>query len=61
MLKEILKETGRKNRWVAKKMGVSECLVSLWINGHRRILSKYRKRLAEILGIPVFMLKEKEK
>ncbi len=58
-LKQVIDETGRKKGWVAEKMGVSNSLVSLWISGNRRVLQKYRKRLAEVLGVPYSFLWEK--
>lgn len=50
-LATVLHEQGRRQEWVAERMGVSQALVTRWINGERRISYDNLTRLADLLGV----------
>lgn len=55
-LGEILKEQGRTQRWLAKRIGVSDALLSLVISGQRTFTPEAAARVATTLNLPLFFL-----
>ena len=51
-LKNILDEQGRRNGWVAARLGVSPATVTLWCQGKREIPDHRVRQLAQLLGVP---------
>ena len=35
-IKEVVKEKGLKNTWIAEQLGVNACDISHWCSGHRK-------------------------
>ena len=51
-----LKEQGRKQRWLADRIGVHESVVSDWVNGRRTVDQHRAKQIAEVMDIPFYLL-----
>lgn len=45
----ILREEGRKQSWLARRLGVDESVVSRWVHGHR-VPDDMRPLIAEALS-----------
>lgn len=54
----ILDGQGRKRRWLAAQVGVSESLISKVIAGERTLAQTTAERIAVVLGLPLFLLFE---
>lgn len=52
-LKEYVEREGMSQRELARKIGVSEGLVSLILSGQRKIGKKAARAVADLLGIDV--------
>lgn len=52
-IKAWFRTEGRKQTWMAEKVGVDGPVISRWLNGHRVPTKKYRKELAKITGLDV--------
>lgn len=50
-LKDIISESGLKQRYIADKIGVSETMFSHQIAGRRKMIKEHRKILAKVLKI----------
>ena len=48
-LKEEIKKQGRKITWVAEKIGVQQPVLSMWLNGDRKMPEEYEKKIKELL------------
>lgn len=57
-LHDTLRTQGRKARWLAEKAGVSESLLSHAMKGRRTVNATAANRIAELLGVPFFVLWE---
>lgn len=57
-LGKVLDEQGRKNGWIAEKLGVSPATVTLWRQGKREIPERRVHELAELLGVPEDAIRE---
>lgn len=57
-LAETLAAQGRYQRWVARKVGVSESLLSLATDRKRTVSEPVATQIAELLGVPFTMLCE---
>lgn len=55
-LGDVLRQQGRKARWLAGQIGVSESLISMVISGSRTLGREHAERVADILGEPFFVL-----
>jgi transcriptional regulator with XRE-family HTH domain len=55
-LAQCLRDQGRKQRWLAEKIGTHESLVSEWVNGRRSIGQRRAQQVADALGIPFYLL-----
>lgn len=56
-LDELMEEQGRRNKWLAERLGVkSLSSVSLWRSGARPIPRRYVKQIADELGVTVEQL-----
>ncbi len=53
MLKELLKSKGVKQKWLAKKIGVSEVTFSNWVKGKSHPSKNNLKKLSEALNVDV--------
>lgn len=51
----LLAEEGRKSRWLANQVGISESHLSRIVSGERRISESLAKRIAEAIGAPLFL------
>ncbi|MEM0519583.1 helix-turn-helix domain-containing protein [Aequorivita flava] len=51
MLKELLKSKGVKQKWLAKKIGVSEVTLSNWVKDKSHPSKGNLKKLSEALNI----------
>jgi transcriptional regulator with XRE-family HTH domain len=54
----VLDEQGRKRRWLAERIGVSESLISKLLAGKHTIDQEQGERIASALGVPFFVLFE---
>ncbi len=52
MLKEILREKGLKQLYVAERTGVSVVTFSNWVTGKAHPNKKHLDKLAEVLNVP---------
>jgi transcriptional regulator with XRE-family HTH domain len=55
-LQATLKTQGRKARWLAEKVGVHESLLSKAMKGQRTINAETAAKIADLLGVPFFVL-----
>ncbi len=55
-LGSTLDAQGRKRRWLAHQVGVSESLISKVIAGERTVDHALAERITAIVGIPFFLL-----
>lgn len=46
---KVIKEKGLKKRWIATKIGISNVVLSYYLNGTRPIPETVEKKLKEIL------------
>ncbi len=53
LLKELLKSRGIKQKWLAKKIGVSEVTISNWCTAKSTPNRENLNRLSEVLDISV--------
>lgn len=56
LLAQVLRDQGRKQRWLASAIGTHESLVSEWVNGRRTIGERRARQIADILGMPFYLL-----
>ena len=57
MLKELFKAKGIKQKWFAKKLGVSEVTVSNWVQQKTTPTELHLKKISELVGVPIEQLK----
>lgn len=50
MIHERIRELGIKKKWLAKKIGISNVLLSYYLTGSRPMPDKIKKKILEILG-----------
>jgi transcriptional regulator with XRE-family HTH domain len=55
-LGDVLESQGRKQRWLAERIGVSGGYVSLIIAGERTVDRETGERIAALLDVPFFLL-----
>ena len=55
-LGDVLETQGRKQRWLAERVGVSGAYISLVIAGERTVDREMGERIAELLNVPLFLL-----
>jgi transcriptional regulator with XRE-family HTH domain len=55
-LGDVLESQGRKQRWLAERIGVSGAYVSLIIAGERTVDRETGERIAALLDVPFFLL-----
>jgi transcriptional regulator with XRE-family HTH domain len=55
-LGDVLETQGRKQRWLAERIGVSGGYVSLIIGGERSVDRDTGERIAALLDVPFFLL-----
>jgi transcriptional regulator with XRE-family HTH domain len=55
-LGDVLESQGRKQCWLAERIGVSGGYVSLIISGERTVDRETGERIAALLGVPFFLL-----
>lgn len=58
LIAETLSSQGRKQKWLAAQIGVTESFMSKVIAGHRRLQPQAAARVAEVLGLPLFLLSD---
>jgi hypothetical protein len=57
-LGKVLEEQGRKRRWLARRVGISEPYLSRIIAGDKTIDRARGERIGALLGVPFFLLFE---
>jgi len=55
-LGDVLESQGRKQRWLAERIGVSGGYVSLIVAGERTVDRATGERIAALLDVPFFLL-----
>ena len=53
MLKELIQTKGVKQKWLAKKLGVSEVTVSNWMQEKSNPSKRHLEQLSHVLNIPL--------
>lgn len=53
---EVLHEQGRRQDWLAAKVGVTPATVNRWIRGSRSVDQISAQRISAALGVPFFLL-----
>jgi transcriptional regulator with XRE-family HTH domain len=61
MLKEIIKNKGVKQKWLAQQIGVSEVTISNWVKGIHEPNDEHLTKMADILNIELSILKNEIK
>lgn len=56
LLAKYLRDQGRKQRWLAERIGTHESLVSEWVNGRRTIGRRRAEQVAQVLNLPFYLL-----
>jgi transcriptional regulator with XRE-family HTH domain len=56
LLAKVLRDQGRKQRWLAAEIGTNESLVSEWVNGRRTVSEHRARQVASVLGVPFYLL-----
>ena len=57
-LSKVMEEQGRKRRWLARRVGISEPYLSRIIAGDKTIDRARGERIGALLGVPFFLLFE---
>ena len=52
-IKEVIKEKGLKNTWIAEQLGVKACDITHWCSEHRKPSQKNLIGLAKLCGVSV--------
>jgi transcriptional regulator with XRE-family HTH domain len=60
-LAEVIRQQGRFQKWLAGQIGVSESLISKVILGQRTLRRRDAEHVAQLLGVPFFVLFELHK
>jgi transcriptional regulator with XRE-family HTH domain len=55
-IKLVLDEQGRRQEWLAARLGVTPTTVNRWLKGKRRIDMASANRIAQELNVPLFFL-----
>jgi repressor LexA len=53
MLKELIQTKGIKQKWLAKRLGVSEVTVSNWMQEKSSPTKKHLEQISQVLNIPL--------
>lgn len=54
-IERLLAQEGRKSRWLAEQVGISESHLSRIVSGERRISESLAKRIANAINAPLFL------
>jgi transcriptional regulator with XRE-family HTH domain len=57
-LMDLLNQQGRKQRWLANQVGVSESHLSRVVAGERLIDQVAAERISSVLAVPLFLIFE---
>ncbi|MBW7869160.1 MAG: helix-turn-helix transcriptional regulator [Brumimicrobium sp.] len=57
MLKELFKNKGIKQKWLANQIGVSEVTISNWVKGIHTPSEEHLEKLAKILHIDINLIR----
>lgn len=57
-LGSVLREQGRKRKWLAGRVGTSESLIGKLLNGERTVSRDVAERITAAVGVPFFVLFE---
>jgi transcriptional regulator with XRE-family HTH domain len=60
-LRRLIDARGLRYSWVARRAGVSPALLSMVMSGRRRMTDALAERLADVLAVPVEVLREEER
>lgn len=52
----VLFEQGRRQDWLASKVGVTPATVNRWIRGNRSLDHTNASRVADALGVPFYLI-----
>lgn len=53
---DVLTAQGRRQDWLAERVGVSPAAVNRWVKGSRTVDIETARRIAEILDVPLFLV-----
>ncbi len=53
IIKDLIKSSGFKQKWIAEQLGVSEITISNWVSGKYIPSKKNREKLSKILGVSI--------
>lgn len=54
-IERLLREQGRKARWLAEQVGISESHLSRIVSGERRISESLAAQIAQAINAPLFL------
>lgn len=57
-LAETLRDQGRHHRWLARKLGIHESIVSRVVSGERTVSEERAARISELVMVPLFLIFE---
>jgi transcriptional regulator with XRE-family HTH domain len=55
-IREVLRQQGRRQDWLAEQLGVTPATVNRWIHGSRSVDPASARRVSEILDVPFYLL-----
>ena len=53
IIKDLIKSSGFKQKWIAEQLGVSEITISNWVSGKFIPSKKNKEKLSKILGVSI--------
>lgn len=53
IIKDLIKRSGFKQKWIAQQMGVSEITISNWVSGKFIPSKRNKAKLSKILGVSI--------
>jgi transcriptional regulator with XRE-family HTH domain len=53
IIKDLIKSSGFKQKWIAEQLGVSEITISNWVSGKYIPSKRNREKLSKILGVSI--------
>ena len=52
-IKDLIKRSGFKQKWIAEQLGVSEITISNWVSGKFIPSKRNKEKLSKILGVSI--------
>ncbi len=52
-IKDLIKRSGFKQKWIAEQLGVSEITISNWVSGKYIPSKRNKEKLSKMLGVSI--------